>query len=85
MRRALRCSAGVFQRGDKIFRALALEFFLGGFEVCNAACDFFPLASEVVLRFGHAHIPFDSCPIPIGGCDWGVNWDKALLDCDGCA
>ena len=57
MRRALRCSAGVFQRSDKIFRALALEFFLGGFEVCNAACDFFALASEVVLQFGHAH-PF---------------------------
>ena len=57
MRRTLRCSAGVFQRGDKVFRALALEFFLGSFEVCNAACDFFPLAREVVLRFGHAH-PF---------------------------
>ena len=45
----------IIQCGDAIFFALALEFFLGGFEVCNPACDFFPLASKIVLRFGHAH------------------------------
>ena len=52
----------VLQRGDEIFLALALEFFLGGLEVGHARGDFFPLASEAVLRFGHAHPFFESCP-----------------------
>jgi hypothetical protein len=45
------------QRGDEIFLALAFEFFLRGFEVCHACCDFFPLASQSILI--HAH-PFKS-------------------------
>ena len=49
--------AGIVQRGDKKFLALAFEFLLGRFEVCNAAYDFFPLQSGVVLAVGHAH-PF---------------------------
>ena len=52
----------VLKRGDEIFLALALEFFLRGFEVCHAYGDFFPLPSEAILRFGHAHPFFDSCP-----------------------
>ena len=47
----------IIQRGDAIFFALALEFFLRGFEICDAGRDFFPLPSEAILRFGHAH-PF---------------------------
>ena len=45
----------IIQRGDAIFFALALEFFLRGFEICDARRDFFPLPSEAILRFGHAH------------------------------
>jgi hypothetical protein len=56
-RQALRSGAGIFQCGDKIFLALALEFFLRGFEAGDACCDFFPLLSGVVRLFGHAH-PF---------------------------
>ena len=74
--------ARIFQRRDKIFLALAFEFFLGGFEVCHAGGDLFTLLCEPVLQFGHAH-PFDSCPNTIGGGDWGVNWETALQDCDG--
>jgi hypothetical protein len=73
---------GVFQRGHEIFVALAFEPCLRGFEACNAGGDFFPLQSGVVWLFGHAH-PFDSCSTAIGGCDWGVNWEEALQDCDG--
>ena len=53
--------AGIFERRDEIFLALAFEFFLGRLEVCNTRCDFFPLQSGAVLLFGHAH-PFDSRP-----------------------
>ncbi len=49
--------AGIFQRGHAIFFALALEFFLGRLEACDARCDFFPLESEAVFLFGHDH-PF---------------------------
>src|ERR1700731_4959921 len=43
-----------FQRRRKIFRALALEFFLRGLEEGDAGSDFFPLRSGVV-SCGHAH------------------------------
>ena len=39
----------VLQRRGVIFFALALEFFLRGFEVCDARGDFCPLASEAGL------------------------------------
>lgn len=74
-------AAGIFQRGHEIFVALAFELFLGGLEACNARCDFFPLASEAIFLFGHAH-PFDSCPAAIGARNWGANWDMAVQDCD---
>jgi hypothetical protein len=74
--------ARIFQRGDKIFLTLAFEFFLRGFEICDARDDFFPLQSGVVWLFGHAHPFGDSCPACIGGRDWGANWEEALQDCD---
>jgi hypothetical protein len=49
--------ASIFQRGHVVFFALALEFFLGRLEACDASRDFFPLAREAVFLFGHAH-PF---------------------------
>jgi hypothetical protein len=70
----------VFQRRDEIFLALAFESFLRCFETCHAGHDFFPLGSGVVQLFGHAH-PFDSPDshsAPIGGRDWGANWEIAL-------
>jgi hypothetical protein len=72
----------VFQRCRKILFALALEFFLGGFEIGYAYGDFFPLPSEAILRFSHAHPFFESCSAPIDVRDWGVNGDTALQDCD---
>jgi hypothetical protein len=63
----------VFHRCRKIFFALALEFFLGGFEIGYACGDFFPLPSEAILRFSHAHPFFESCSTPIEVRDWGVN------------
>jgi hypothetical protein len=48
---------GISQCLHKEFIAFAFESFLGGFEVCDAGCDFFPLQSGVIRRFGHAH-PF---------------------------
>jgi hypothetical protein len=49
--------AGIFQRGDKIFLALAFEFLLRCPEVCDARCDLFALSSDSFVLFGHA-IPF---------------------------
>ena len=49
----------VFERRRKILFAFALEFFLGGFEIGYAYGNFFPLPSEAILRFSHAH-PFSS-------------------------
>src|SRR5439155_1574430 len=54
---AFRRVARIFQRREKIFLALACEFFLRCPEVCNALCDFFTLSSDSLLLFGHAH-PF---------------------------
>jgi hypothetical protein len=54
---APRSLEGILQRGYKIFLALALEFLLGGSEVCHARSDFFALLRESVFLFGHAH-PF---------------------------
>jgi hypothetical protein len=68
---ALMSVARVFQRRDEIFRALALEFFLSGFEVGHARGDFFALSRKAVLLFGHAHPFFDSCPALIGGAGLG--------------
>ena len=45
--------------------ALALEFFLGRFEACDARCDLFPLASEAVFLFGHDHPFLDSCRVAL--------------------
>ena len=56
-RRAFRRVARIFQRREKIFLALACEFFLRCPEVCNARRDFFTLSSDFLLLFGHAH-PF---------------------------
>jgi hypothetical protein len=78
---ALKSAAGIFQRREKIFLALALEFFLGGLEVGDARGDFFAFLREAVLQFGHAHPFFDSCPASIGVSDWGANWETALQDC----
>jgi len=66
-RRALGAVAGIFplgilQCGDEIFGALALEFFLRRFEICDARGNFFSLQSEAVRMFGHAH-PFDFVPV----------------------
>jgi hypothetical protein len=54
---ALKTTPGILQRRYEIFLAFPLEFFLVGFEVCDERCDFFPLLSDSVLLFGHAH-PF---------------------------
>ena len=75
--------AGIVQRGDKKFLALAFEFFLRCLEVCNPCCDFFPLPGDPLLLFGHAHPFFESCLTRIGGSNWGANWGAALRDC-GC-
>ena len=55
----------VFQRRRKILFALALEFFLGGFEIGYAYGDFFPLPSEAILRFSHAHPFLSRVPHPL--------------------
>jgi hypothetical protein len=49
--------AGAVQRGKEIFLALALESFLGGFEIRHARGDLFALARAAVLVLGHAY-PF---------------------------
>ena len=54
---AFRRVARIFQRREKIFLALACEFFLRCPEVCNARGDFFTLSSDSLLLFGHGH-PF---------------------------
>jgi hypothetical protein len=70
------------QRGLKIFFAFPFEFFLGGFEAGDAACDFVARVSEALFLFGHCP-SFVSRPIAIGGLDWGANAETALQDC-GC-
>ncbi|HEX3116839.1 MAG TPA: hypothetical protein VHQ48_15310 [Bradyrhizobium sp.] len=52
--RILRMS-GIAKRRHKKIVALAFEFLLGGFEVCDPDCDFFPLQSRAVPQFRHAH------------------------------
>jgi hypothetical protein len=42
-----------FERGYKIFIALALEFFLHRFEACNARRDFGPCACRTLTLFDH--------------------------------
>jgi hypothetical protein len=74
---------GIFQRGHKIFLAFPPEFFLGGFEAGDAACDFITRACEALFLVGHCP-SFVSRPIAIGGPDWGANAETALQDC-GCA
>jgi hypothetical protein len=74
-------AARVFQRLEKIFLALAFEFFLGRLETSHARGDLLAFPSAAVLLFGHAH-PFESCVISIDVRDWGANWDEALADCD---
>jgi hypothetical protein len=81
MRRSLRSVARIGKRRREIFVTFPPEFFLGGFENCNARCNFFPLPGDVVLLFDHAR-PFDSGSMLICGRDWGANWDTALQDCD---
>lgn len=68
MKTAIFRVARIFQRRDEIFLALASEFFLRGFEVRDAARDFFPLGSGAILLFGHTHL-FDSYPMPISDRD----------------
>ena len=65
-RRAVRIfrESGISQCRHKEFVALAFEFLLGGFEVCDAVCDFFPLLSGFVLWFGHAHAFLILAPPP---------------------
>jgi hypothetical protein len=75
MRRSLGSVARIGKRGREIFVAFPFEFFLGGFEIRNAHCDFFPLLSEVVLLFDHVR-PCDSGPMLICGRDWGANWTR---------
>jgi hypothetical protein len=81
----VRSVAGISQRGYKIFLALPLEFFLRGFEVCNARRDLFALASEAIFLFGHAYplIPaFDFLPLFFVRVYWrlrlGREWGRGV-------
>ena len=54
---------GISQCRHKEFMALAFESLLGGFEVCDADCDLFPLQSGIILRLGHV-LPLILVPPP---------------------
>jgi len=62
------------------------EFFLGGFEACDARRNFFPRTREAITLFGHCpsflRRVFESRPTSIGDRNWGTNADAALQDCD---
>lgn len=57
---------GIIECRDAVFLALALEFFLDGFEIRHARRNLFALPSEALAFFHQAHPFFESCPISIG-------------------
>ena len=78
--------SGLFERRHEIFLAFPFEFFLGGFEACDARRNFFPRTREAITLFGHCpsflRRVFESRPTSIGDRNWGTNADAALQDCD---